>query len=127
MPRCLRGDLRDISLLLQDVCHSLFFPCRTNNPTGCKLTTSRLEDAKLYGNTSESQAASYDRDHPLYPYKSHGQWLKACYGLVGLIILILFNGVTAFIEPFNIRKFVSAYISVSLDISSPRSCGTMVS
>ncbi|KAL2127208.1 hypothetical protein VTI74DRAFT_11104 [Chaetomium olivicolor] len=71
-----------------------------------------LEDAKLYGNTSESQAASYDRDHPLYPYKSHGQWLKACYGMVACIILILFNGVAAFIEPFNIRKFVSAYISL---------------
>ncbi|KAG7284094.1 hypothetical protein NEMBOFW57_010455 [Staphylotrichum longicolle] len=71
-----------------------------------------LEDAKLYGNTSESQAASYDRDHPLYPYKSHGQWLKGCYGLVGCVVLILFNGVGAFIEPFNIRKFVSAYISL---------------
>ena len=84
---------------------------------GYGLTTPRLEDAKLYGNNSESQAASYDRDHPLYPYKSHGQWLKACYGLVGLIVLILFNGVAAFIEPFNVRKFVSAYISVSLDLS----------
>ncbi|KAL2024839.1 hypothetical protein VTK56DRAFT_5660 [Thermocarpiscus australiensis] len=71
-----------------------------------------LEDAKLYGNTSESQAASYDRDNPLYPYKSHGQWLKACYGLVACTILVLFNGVGAFIEPFNVRKFVSAYISL---------------
>lgn len=104
-----------------------------------RLTISpyRLEDAKMYGNTSESQAASYDRDNPLYPYKSHGryysllvnllchgmliflvkigQWLKACYGLVACIILILFNGVSAFIEPFSIRKFVAAYISVSHD------------
>jgi yeast amino acid transporter len=39
--------------------------------------------------------------------------LKGCYGLVGCIVLILFNGVGAFIEPFNVRKFVSAYISVS--------------
>lgn len=29
-------------------------------------------------------------------------------------MLILFNGVGAFIEPFNIRKFVSAYISVGV-------------
>lgn len=71
-----------------------------------------LEDAKLYGNTSESQAASYDRNHPLYPYKSHGQWLKGCYGLVCCALLILFNGVAAFISPFNVRKFVSAYISL---------------
>ncbi|KAL2139909.1 hypothetical protein VTI28DRAFT_4486 [Corynascus sepedonium] len=71
-----------------------------------------LEDAKLYGNTSESQAASYDRDHPLYPYKSHGQWLKGCYGLVACAILILFNGLAAFIGLFDVRKFVSAYISL---------------
>jgi amino acid transporter len=81
----------------------------------------RLEDAKLYGNTSESQAANYDRDHPLYPYKSHGQWLKGCYGMVACIILTLFNGVTAFLDPFNVRKFVSAYISVSLE-SEPKPC-----
>jgi len=76
-------------------------------------TKSRLEEAKLYGNTSEAQAASYDRNHPLYPYKSHGQWLKAAFGLVACIILTLFNGVSAFITPFSPRKFVSAYISVS--------------
>ncbi|KAK0669781.1 hypothetical protein QBC41DRAFT_249353 [Cercophora samala] len=75
-----------------------------------------LEGAKMYGNTSESQAASYDRDNPLYPYKSHGQWLKACYGLVACIILILFNGVSAFIEPFSIRKFIAAYISLPVFI-----------
>ncbi|KAM7191108.1 hypothetical protein V8F20_009426 [Naviculisporaceae sp. PSN 640] len=72
-----------------------------------------LEDAKLYGNASELQAASYDRDNHLYPYKSHGQWLKACYGLVACTILVVFNGVGAFLErPFNIRKFISAYISL---------------
>jgi len=79
------------------------------------IDTSRLEDAKLYGNASELQAASYDRDNHLYPYKSHGQWLKACYGLVACIILVIFNGVGAFLErPFNIRRFISAYISVCL-------------
>lgn len=72
-----------------------------------------LEDAKLYETTSEVQAASYDRDNPLYPYKSHGQWLKACYGMVSCGILMLLNGVGAFLEtPFNVRKFISAYISV---------------
>ncbi|KAK0610419.1 amino acid transporter [Bombardia bombarda] len=72
-----------------------------------------LDDAKLFGNTSELQAASYDRDNQLYPYKSHGQWLKACYGMVACIILLLFNGVAAFVDsPFNYRKFISAYISL---------------
>jgi amino acid transporter len=69
---------------------------------------------------SEAQAATYDRDHPLYPYKSHGQWLKGCYGMVACVILILFNGVGAFIEPFNARKFVSAYISVCVLLSCPQ-------
>lgn len=69
--------------------------------------------AKLSENTSEAQAASYDRDSPLYPYKSHGQWLKAFYGLSACCVLILFNGVPAFLErPFNVRKFVSAYVGV---------------
>lgn len=75
-----------------------------------------LEDAQIYGNTSESQAASYDRDNPRYPYKSHGQWLKACYGLVACVVLILFNGVGAFIEPLSIRKFIAAYISLPVFI-----------
>ncbi|OAR01600.1 hypothetical protein LLEC1_00467 [Akanthomyces lecanii] len=73
-----------------------------------------LEVAKMSEDTSAAQAASYDRDSPLYPYKSHGQWLKAFYGLAGSCILLLFNGVPAFLEePFNVRKFVSAYVCVS--------------
>ncbi|KAH8169398.1 amino acid permease domain-containing protein [Sarocladium implicatum] len=77
-----------------------------------------LEDAQLYGNTSEAQAASYDRNHPRYPYKSHGQWLKAAWGLFACIVLILFNGIVAFIEtPFNVRKFISAYITVPVYIA----------
>ena len=44
-----------------------------------------------------------------------GQWLKACYGLVACTILVIFNGVGAFLErPFNIKRFISAYISVRL-------------
>lgn len=77
------------------------------------LTKNSLEVAKANENTSAAQAASYDRDSPLYPYKSHGQWLKAFYGLTASIILIIFNGVPAFLEhPFNCRKFASAYIGV---------------
>ncbi|KAJ3473618.1 hypothetical protein NLG97_g10215 [Lecanicillium saksenae] len=76
-----------------------------------------LEVAKMSENTSAAQAASYDRDSPLYPYKSHGQWLKAFYGLASSIVLIIFNGVPAFLEkPFNVRKFVSAYVSIPVYI-----------
>ncbi|KAH6684577.1 proline-specific permease [Halenospora varia] len=72
-----------------------------------------LEDAKLYGNASEAQTACYDRNHPRYPYKSHGQWLKAAYGMVSCMLLVVFNGIGAFLErPFNVRRFVSSYISL---------------
>ncbi|OAA47255.1 proline-specific permease [Beauveria brongniartii RCEF 3172] len=76
-----------------------------------------LEVAKMSEDMSAAQAASYDRDSPLYPYKSHGQWLKAFYGLAGSCILLLFNGIPAFLEkPFNVRKFVSAYVGIPVYI-----------
>ncbi|KAG9233712.1 proline-specific permease [Amylocarpus encephaloides] len=72
-----------------------------------------LEDAKLYGNASEAQTACYDRDNPRYPYKSHGQWLKAAYGMVSALLLVVFNGIGAFLErPFDTRRFIASYISV---------------
>lgn len=78
----------------------------------------RLEDVKEYGNASQAQADMYDRNHPRYPYKSHGQWLKACYGLVACTILVIFNGVGAFLEdPFDIRRFIASYIGVRLPLS----------
>jgi amino acid transporter len=68
----------------------------------------------MYGNTSEAQAASYDRNNPAYPYKSHGQWLKAAFGLMACVLILLFNGVEAFLRrPFGVRTFISSYISVS--------------
>lgn len=74
----------------------------------------RLREAKMYGNTSEAQAASYDRNNPAYPYKSHGQWLKAAFGLMACVLILLFNGVAAFLRrPFGVRTFISSYISVS--------------
>ncbi|PQE07454.1 proline-specific permease protein [Rutstroemia sp. NJR-2017a BBW] len=80
-------------------------------------TRNRLEDTKLYGNASERQAAHYDRNHPRYPYKSHGQWLKGFYGMTACIILVTFNGVSAFLErPFDVRRFVASYISIPVFI-----------
>lgn len=59
----------------------------------------------------------YDRDHPRYPYKSHGQWLKAAYGMVACLILLIFNGVAAFLEdPFDIRRFIASYIGIPVFI-----------
>jgi len=72
---------------------------------------------KLYGNTSEAQAASYDRNHSRYPYKSHGQWLKAAYGMSACTLLVIFNGINPFLEkPFGTREFIAQYISVPVFI-----------
>lgn len=107
----LRHHLRHLPFLLQDV------SSHTSHAETIHVgltVPNRLQSAKLYGNVSEAQAASYDRSNSLYPYKSHGQWLKASYGMVASIILVLFNGVPAFLEnPFNVPNFVSAYISAS--------------
>lgn len=75
-----------------------------------------LEDVKNYGNTSEAQAAIYDRNHPRYPYKSHGQWLKAAYGGLACTVLVLFNGINPFFtKPFDTRRFIADYVGVSRD------------
>jgi hypothetical protein len=58
----------------------------------------------------------FDRNHPRYPYKSHGQWLKAAYGGVACTILVFFNGIAPFFQrPFDTRRFVADYIGVSFD------------
>ena len=63
---------------------------------------------------SEAQATYYDRNHPRYPYKSHGQWLRASCGMAACIILFVFSGVFSFlVEPFDYQNFLVSYISVS--------------
>jgi amino acid transporter len=72
-----------------------------------------LQETREDANTSAAQAAKYDRSDPRYPYKSHGQWLKAYYGIASCVILLLFNGIVAFLEePFDSRSFVASYISI---------------
>ncbi|KAH8586175.1 proline-specific permease [Bisporella sp. PMI_857] len=75
-----------------------------------------LENVKS-GFASESQAAKYNRNHPRYPYKSHGQWLRAAYGMAACTILLSFCGINAFLEsPFNARQFISSYIGIAIFI-----------
>lgn len=76
-----------------------------------------LEDVKRYGNASEAQTAMFDRNHPRYPYKSHGQWLKAAYGGIACTILVFFNGIAPFFQrPFDTRRFVADYIGIPVFI-----------
>ncbi|KIM93692.1 hypothetical protein OIDMADRAFT_173067 [Oidiodendron maius Zn] len=71
-----------------------------------------LEDVKTRESMSEAQATCYDRNHPRYPYKSHGQWLRASSGMAACIILFVFSGVFPFlVEPFDYQNFLVSYIS----------------
>jgi amino acid transporter len=56
----------------------------------------------------------FDRNSPGYPYKSHGQWLRACYGLLGCFLLVVFNGWRSLGSPMKTGDFLGCYISVSL-------------
>jgi amino acid transporter len=47
-----------------------------------------------------------------YPYKSHLQWVRALYGLVGCLLLLLFNGWRSFLSPFSAPDFVASYINL---------------
>jgi len=101
--------LRNLPLFLPSVCIFLQTLLWDSSNSVC-----RLQDIQTC-NTSIAQAGIYDRSNPRYPYKSHAQWIKAAYGFVGCIILVLFNGVNAFLlDPFNVRLFIASYIGVSL-------------
>jgi yeast amino acid transporter len=54
----------------------------------------------------------YDREDPQYPYKSHGQYIRACYALFGCTVLVLFNGWRTFVPPMSVNDFIACYIAV---------------
>ncbi|KIV98522.1 uncharacterized protein PV09_09674 [Verruconis gallopava] len=55
---------------------------------------------------------SYRRKGSQYPYRSHGQWLRAAYGLLGTSLFVIFNGWRVFMPPFQVADFVASYISI---------------
>ncbi|KAI1936363.1 hypothetical protein LOZ66_004823 [Ophidiomyces ophidiicola] len=72
-----------------------------------------LKEALAFGNPSESQATLYDRNNPRYPYKSHGQWFRALWGVTACSVLCLFNGIASFLRtPFDTREFIVSYIAL---------------
>ncbi|OCK74629.1 hypothetical protein K432DRAFT_310354, partial [Lepidopterella palustris CBS 459.81] len=56
----------------------------------------------------------YDRNFRQYPYKSHGQWLRACYAITGCSLFILFNGWRTFVQPINVADLIACYIPILL-------------
>ncbi|KAF2186890.1 proline-specific permease [Zopfia rhizophila CBS 207.26] len=67
------------------------------------------EEAEQHRGIGESP---YDRGGTRYPYRSHLQWLKACYGMVGCFLVTVFGGWRAFASPFNVADFIASYISI---------------
>lgn len=55
----------------------------------------------------------YDRSHPRYPYRSHGQYLRAYYAVFACSLFVIFNGWRTFITPVSIEDIFGCYIAVS--------------
>jgi len=59
----------------------------------------------------------YDRgDDRFYPYRSHGQYLRAWYGMCGCFLIVLFNGWSSFVSPMSIDDFLASYINIPIFI-----------
>jgi len=71
----------------------------------------RGEDTRIDPN-QDPRAYNRDDDH-FYPYKSHGQYLRAWYGMCGAFLIALFNGWRSFVSPMSTADFLASYINVS--------------
>jgi amino acid transporter len=58
--------------------------------------------------------SQYDRNSHGYPYRSHGQWIRACYALTGCALLGFFNGWRSLTHPFDFGDFLGCYIAVRI-------------
>ncbi|KAJ2891124.1 uncharacterized protein MKZ38_000911 [Zalerion maritima] len=65
-------------------------------------------------NITPEMRSQYKRNARQYPYRSHLQWLRAGYGLVFCILLILFNGWRSFVNPFSVDDFIASYIAIPI-------------
>jgi len=63
-------------------------------------------------NLTPAMRSHYKRTARQYPYRSHLQWIRALYGTIFCLLLILFQGWRTFIPPMVAGDFVASYISV---------------
>ncbi len=61
---------------------------------------------------------NYNRESERYPWKTHGQWLRAAYGLTMCCLMIIFQDWQSLVSPVSVQSFVASYISVSMDVIS---------
>jgi len=73
-----------------------------------KATTGQIQSL----NYTAQDLQAYNRHNRHYPFKSRGQWLKACYGILGCALLAFFNGWRSFVTPFSSADFIASYISI---------------
>ncbi|KAE9965493.1 hypothetical protein BLS_007615 [Venturia inaequalis] len=64
--------------------------------------------------------SQYDRNSPGYPYKSHGQWLRACYALTDISIFIFGFFVIAYQIKFHGFNPANWRRRVSRELQNPR-------
>jgi hypothetical protein len=58
----------------------------------------------------------YKRSAKQYPYRSHLQWIRAVYALVGCVLMATFQGWRTFLSPMSGKDFVASYIAVSFSL-----------
>lgn len=54
----------------------------------------------------------YNRESNTFPWKTHLQRLRAVYGLVMCLLMIIFQDWRSLAPPFNVPEFFASYISV---------------
>jgi len=64
----------------------------------------------------------YKRSAKQYPYRSHLQWIRAVYALVGCVLMATFQGWRTFVSPMSVKDFVASYIAVSSFLLVCTSC-----
>lgn len=68
---------------------------------------------------SVENRSAFNREDEQYPYRTSGQLFRAVYGLLFCILLLIFNGWTTFLVPFQVKDFIASYISVSVAPRGP--------
>ncbi|KAK3312521.1 amino acid permease-domain-containing protein [Apodospora peruviana] len=87
-------------------CYTFLLFFKEVNQAACGF---RDEDLNL----TPEMRYQYNRDNKRqYPYHSHLQWLRALYGLVFCILMILFQGWRTIVSPMAVDDFVASYIAI---------------
>jgi hypothetical protein len=68
----------------------------------------------LHLGVANIKAESFKRTLSTYPFSSSLQWIRAGYGFLLSLLLILFGGWRSLVSPVIIEDFIASYISVRI-------------